>query len=365
MLESNIILGTRANLEGCDQFAHGILTQEWEHWPVGTPVIFPDSGLENSGGSVQCMSLFTPTQRCAGGPESRSTPTSLICPVNLRPLAENHRVLTISEFDLGKFDRLMEYIRDVGAISFVVDFQSGFKSIPKQMRKIEKLFEYSALFFFNSWGTKYLEGPDDKYVGVVSIFDLPYCVPLFNMRRVNGIGFSFSGVTINASKNYGQLHRVFKVEFVYSHYPDNIFVIDGVTYNQVRPMDSPHYKELLNMAGQTLPVIPASEKKKQAKEQLDYERYKMKGMKTHAEWHSKPMEWKTQSAEIHIDEAHLVSTLEVSSEEEPDLPDDEPIPEAPSDQGGLYFNGTAQFWTDSDGNIGFNNTGGTSNNSND
>ena len=95
MLESDIVLGISKRLEGCTEYAHGILSQEWEQWPVGTPIVFPDTGLDNSHGQVQAATLFTPGQRYAGCNEQTAVPTSLVCPVGLRPLVKNHKVLTI------------------------------------------------------------------------------------------------------------------------------------------------------------------------------------------------------------------------------------------------------------------------------
>jgi hypothetical protein len=324
MLDSDIILGISARLEGCSEYAHGILSQEWEHWPVGTPLVFPDTGLKNSGGQVHAATLFTPSQRVAGCREEYAVPTSLICPVGLKSLAKNHKVLTISEFDLGKMDRLSEYVRDVGGISFVIDFVNGFKAFPKQIRKIEKLFEYAATFYYNCWGSKYLEGDDDKYVGVVTFLDIPYCLPLFNMRRVHGLGLSFCGATTKASKNYGQLHRVFRLDHIFSNYLDNIFVIDAIDVNKISPLDSNVYKELVKMTAQELPVMPAKSKTKEAaanlREQAMQERYKK---------YKPPMEWKTQSVELYHDGQAVFHTttdgpVEINTDETPDpAPDEE------------------------------------------
>jgi len=350
MLESDIILGISANLEGCSQYAHGILTQEWEGWPVGTPLVFPDSGLENSHGSVRTLSLMTPAQHSAGR-ESSNVPTSLICPVDLRPLCGNHKVINVSEFDLGKFDRLTEFIRDVGGISLVIEYPAGRKAIPKQMRKIEKLFEYSSMFYYNGWGSKHLLGEDDKFIGVMTFLDLPYCIPIFNMRRVHGLGLSFSGATLKASKSYGQLHRIFRTDFIYSNYIDNAFVIDGIDVNTVRPMSTDVYKELVKMISQELSVVPEGEAKKKGsriheikremreqsshREEMKYgyggadayNNYKMKSAKANevVEVDDSTIEWHGPNDTVELDTNESLLVTDFPSLEAEVEPSDEPV----------------------------------------
>ena len=277
MLDSNIILGIRGNLE-CEEYSHGILSQEWEGWPCGTPIVYKAGMLDGKyNGSVSAMSLMTPSRNAAGR-ERAQVPTSIVVPVDMKPLYNNHKVLTVSRFDLGKFDRLLEFVRDVGGLSLVIEYAAGRKESPLKVQKLEKIFKYTSMFYFNGWGSKYLEGEDDRYVCVLTFLDLPYCVPIFNMRKVDGVGLSFSGATINASKDYGQLHRIFRADFVYSNVMDNVFVIDGVDVNSISPMSKDMRRDLISMAEMDLPVQPANKKSSSDKKKMSgYEMYMSSG----------------------------------------------------------------------------------------
>jgi hypothetical protein len=272
-LDSNTILGIPGVL-GCSDYKHAIITQDYESWPCGVPVVYPaEHDLSQRRNSTTAMSLFTPNQH-GNGRNNYSVPNVIMQPLNLKPLIDNHETLYISEFDPGKWDRLTEFVRDVGGISLVVEPSIGRRNMSKSVREIERKFKFSALYYYNAWGSKKLQEEEDRFVCVLTFLDLPYCIPLFNMRRVDGLCLSFSGAVTHASLGYGALDRVFHADFVFSNYEDNIFVIDGVTVNKPRSTDNSIFKEMEKMAARELEVGKTLKKKK-----LPYDKESVYGRK--------------------------------------------------------------------------------------
>jgi hypothetical protein len=246
MLDSNTILGIEATL-GCEEYSHAILTQSQGNLRCGTPVIYPtDFNLTNHRNKVPIATIISPFVGYQVG--SAMVPVQTVQPINIKPLCGNHEVLTVASFDFGKFYRLLDFIHDVGGISLVIEQARGRSTIVESIIKLTKIFKYNSLFYYNTWGKKYLAGDDDKYICILSFFDIPYCIPLFDMRRVDGIGLSFTGVTLKASKAYGQLHRVFKADLIYSNYEENLYVIDGVNVNPPSRCGSDTYSSLATVA---------------------------------------------------------------------------------------------------------------------
>jgi len=264
MLDSNTILGVRGYLN-CEEYDHGILTQNWERWPLGAPVVYSraEFGSDESGSATRILSLISPSQQAAGS-ETVTVYTKNIVPVDLKPLHKYHKVLNIDRFDIDKLDRLIEFIHDVGAISLVIDSDIGRKHISADLRKLSDVFKYNTLFYYNRWGSKHLAGKDDVYSCVLTFLDIPYCIPLFNTHKVDGIGLSVSGVTHKQSIKTGVLNRVFKAEVIYSNYADNLLVIDGVDVNEDSPIGDSMFREIADVVNRELAVGPpiSSNKKK-------------------------------------------------------------------------------------------------------
>jgi hypothetical protein len=254
-LNSNTILGVKAFLSDL-KYTHGILRHEWDNWPCGAPIVYPDG--DDISRKVSVLSLIAPSQS-AGGIEAAEVRGGSIVPVNLKPLCGNHKVVDIGELDISKFDRLRDFICDVGGISFVIDSKAGRLSTVNYIVDLSKKFKFFGLFHFNQWNKKHLASEDDKYAFTLTFLDLPYCIPIFNSRRVDGIGLSLSGITLEASVKYGRLHRVFRSDFVFSNYEDNAFVIDGITVNKSTNGENGIIKEIHRLAELELPTPKSSE----------------------------------------------------------------------------------------------------------
>lgn len=245
MFDSNTILGIRAFLE-CEEYEHGLLAQNIESWPCGTPIVYTANIVDNAkyiSSTTRVYTLMPPCQT-AGGVETAQVHIQSIMPVALKPLYNNHRVLTVSEFDVGKFDRLLEFTRDVGGISLIIEYEEGRRKLAKSIAELERAFKYCSLFYYNAWPNKFLMDEKDKLVCVLTFLDLPYCIPLFNTRKVDGVGLSFTGATVRASEDLGHLHRTFRADLIYSNYEDNVFFVDGIVVNSRREPDNSIYEEL-------------------------------------------------------------------------------------------------------------------------
>lgn len=255
MLDSNTILGIRGYL-GCDEYEHGLLSQNNETWPCGTPIVYPANALKKDLRLQPSMNVYTlaPPNQTAHGIEVVSVRVEAINPVGLKPLWNNHKVLTVSRFDIDKFSRLLEFVRDVGAISLVIEYEEGRKEAAESIRRLSGFFKYSSVFFYNSFPNKVLWGKDDSFVCVLTLLDIPYCVPLFNTQKVDGIGLSFCGATVKASKELGYLNRTFRADLIYTNYEENVFFMDGIEVNNIRSPDPRTFDELTKRASERLQI---------------------------------------------------------------------------------------------------------------
>jgi len=324
MLDSNTILGVRGYLN-CEEYEHGILVQNWESWPLGAPVVFQAGALEGS--TTSLLSLITPAQQ-AGGTDSTNIYSKNVAPVNLKPLCKNHKVLTVSQFDIEKFNRLTEFVHDVGGISLVIKYKGGRKNLAERLQKLSSIFKYSVLFYYNAWGGVHLSGKDDVYACVLTFLDLPYCIPLFNTHRVDGIGLSISGAVENQSISGGMLHRTFRSDIIYSNYADNLLVIDGVSINNNDSLSDSIFKEIANFATKELKEgPPVSKKENRSTDSSGYKQYMMSsnGVELKDENHSIKIDYPAMEAEV-LTVGTSLEAIEPSLEVETTPDDDVPNP---------------------------------------
>jgi len=263
MLDSNTILGTRGCLD-CNKYEHGLLVQNNEVWPCGTPIVYAANSLKKDlrlHPSVRVYTIMPPNQHAGFGNEIAQVELQAISPIGIKPLCGNHKVLTVSSFDFGKFGRLLEFVRDVGGISLIVEYEKGRSKLAESIKQIGRVFKHCAPFSYNTWSDKQLWSKDDKFVCVLTFLDIPYCVPLFNMRKVDGIGLSFSGATVQASKDYGYLNKTFRTDIIYSNYEDNVFFVDGIAINSIRSPDSDFYSKLNELTVRHIEIGKPGKKK--------------------------------------------------------------------------------------------------------
>jgi hypothetical protein len=236
------------------EFAHVILSQDWDSWPCGTPLVIDGTCLRSERAeNIRTFSLFPP-RSYINKLEDIIVHRDCLVRTSLPPLAETHRTLTVEKFDNSRLERLRQYVKEMGGITFIVKEEKNRKKLIRTLKFFPRLFKYSSLFHYSRYGNKYLSGDDDELLGVISFFNLPYCVPLFNMKKVDGIGLSYCQAPRKISEKNNMLVRAFRVDMVLSNYLDNIFVIDGSDVNPMNPLQDESYSEIENWVGEELKV---------------------------------------------------------------------------------------------------------------
>lgn len=226
------------------EFSHVILSQDWEQWPCGTPLVVDRKLIKvRDSSSVRVFALFPPRSFINKMEDFTVVKESLV-DTALKPLIKTHRTLSVDAFDCAKFDRLKAYVRDTGGITFVVKEESARRDLVNVLKFFPGEFKYTSLFHYAKYSTKHLTGKDDNLLGIISFFDLPYCIPLFNLKKVDGMGVSYCQAPRKISEKSNTLIRSYRVDIILSNYADNIFVIDGSDVNPLSPIHGDLYREL-------------------------------------------------------------------------------------------------------------------------
>jgi hypothetical protein len=263
MLTTEVIFGVSdISKNNKQEINHAILISEYEAWPLGTPILIGQIPKENellkSDSRMPGRILISPNGDCDGYGYNVNPYIDLIRPINLKPLVPRHKVLTVTQFLTSKLPRLIEYVHDMGSISFCITSKYALTHlVVDYLKDFAKHFKYNTVTSCRWPGDKkYLASEKDIVFGVLTFIDIVYCIPIFDTKKVDGVGMNFSLVTKEASEKYGSLHRLATIDMILSNYSNNVFVVDGSLINNNRPLDDNTINVLYNAINTKVEVRP-------------------------------------------------------------------------------------------------------------
>jgi len=268
VLSSDTILGIKNRdffTDDC-KIAYAILTQNYDYLPCGTPVMVAVKKQR----TLACINVFPARASTSYG--YTWLPENVLKFIDKVPLHETHKVKNVEEFDYSQFSTIIKSVKEYGGISFVSNKKATAVSIIDSIKSIVREYKHSSLFQFNIYGGRFLSGKDDDLLSVISFFDFTHCIPLFNLKKVDGMGISFTQVLRKHSQLIGKQVNTFRIDIVVSNHSDNLFTIDGATIDQEYKITDALYREIRSRIKTDLPIHKAKLKlksKKQSKYTID------------------------------------------------------------------------------------------------
>lgn len=237
---------------------HAILKEETEMLKFATPVVMERLGPEE--GVVHAFSLLNNLQ------EDIITPATNLAVVPLKPLVRTHRTVRIERFEPKKTLKLLEYVKANNGITFFIVEKTPRLQMFSAIAAMRPFFKYNLVIGWKEFEAS-LRSTKDIVLGVVSIFDIKYCLPIFNGKRIDGLGVSYCQATLENSVRGHQLARTFRFDFVLSNLKDNIFVADGTTINGPNPLNGSYVEHFTKLAARKIPIIESSKAKSGARKE--------------------------------------------------------------------------------------------------
>lgn len=314
MFDVPTVLSLKSTFGNVDysQFIPAFTLTEYEYYSIGQPVIM-QRGSEQLENSVYVQTLMHGNQAGGGiGPAFRTIGTALK-PFGNENFIRDHRILDIDFFDPDKVSRLIQYLHDVGSISFVILGEVGQRSIAADLAKyIVPKFGFHTIMYFNSWMSgKFLAGADDMKLGLLNMFDVRYCLPIFNRRKADGIGVSCSIITKKATIEYGAVHRLNCLDFVLNNYEDNLMIVDGAYLCEPWHIGSAIVRDFEAQAAVNLKVAGEKDLKKGSAEAIKA------GKIDHGSWKASFDDvghgWSTTTVNVSFDEGITYQDIDTSN----------------------------------------------------
>lgn len=236
-----------------------ILFNRESSFPPFQPVIVMEKELKTKdpGSPIGTISLF-PT-KLNGARNSQILNGENVIGIDPKRVLDNRKVLTIDRFNFDKVQDLSLYVKEAGAISLVIDNASSGAEFITNLSLFKEIYRYSA-----NLGKKHdllrRDYNDDIIRTVISIYDLPYTIPIFDAKKADGLGVHIAVIWRDYTERNERIMPLGEMFFAMNQYKRNLLVVDGAKAFNNGLVDHKHQQQLCSLLS------------KEAKRQCEYKK---------------------------------------------------------------------------------------------
>lgn len=194
---------------------------------VGTPGIVAENMLTGTGREIPVLLSFPVSQsrHNRNMPYIPDTNLHVLPPKNL---IHNHRVKMINEFKSEKIHDIADYVKEHASITLTFSDPAGAARFIEKIPSMHKSYKHIIPYNFRK-GVFNARTATFKFIPFVHFIDLPYCISIFDGRKVDGIGIrcGFLYLKNTGDPNYACM-TFNNLYFILSNYKDNLLYVDGV-----------------------------------------------------------------------------------------------------------------------------------------
>lgn len=162
-----------------------------------------------------------------------------IHPLSPKSLITNHKIKAVDKFEKNKLYSINKYVADNAAITFTFSNLKAAALFWKDIPYLCSTYKYTALFYHLGGGRK-RKNPEEKFIPFVSFIDLPYCIPVFDYRKIDGMGVCCGFMYKKGHEENGKIlyttTTVDMLYFILSNHQANILYTDGVKLGSSAPL---------------------------------------------------------------------------------------------------------------------------------
>jgi len=238
---------------------------------MGTPGLVIREAYKSSGGKVQVMFTFPPTQ--GASPNYVLIGKRRYLTLLDECFLHKHRFITVPGFDSSKIRKINEYVDEQGTLSLNIERTTritgtvGLATGKAMLQFVDKLksivsnYKYNSLqYIFVNDGYKTIDVDNVGYT--ITFMSLHDCISIFNPKRVDGMYMIIDMYEKAKSKAAGVTSSMARVGIVLSNYEDNIFVVDGVHILGKQPLTNKTITRLKQIIDTNMRIKTKKKKKK-------------------------------------------------------------------------------------------------------
>lgn len=186
-------------------------------------------------------------------------------------LVTNHKVKIVNKFKENNLYDIQNYVTINGAITFVIsDLLNAYDFLANISDYLCSKYKYTT-FFNHLAGAKSRASVTDKFVPFISFIDIPYCIPLFDYRKVGGMGIYCGFMYKNLHEKDKKTVIIDTLCFVMSNHQTNLLYLDGVTISTPTKINTDVLKYMLQTIKNEIDYKPvaAYNTEKQSNKKID------------------------------------------------------------------------------------------------
>jgi hypothetical protein len=156
-------------------------------------------------------------------------------------LIKNHKVKIIDTFKKDSLCDIGNYVTTNAAITFTFSDLNAASIFWKEIPYLCSIYKYTS-FFYHFGGGRKRKNSKEKFIPFVSFIDLPYCIPVFDYRKIDGMGVCCGFINKNEYEENGKIISLTTIVdtlyFILSNHKANILYMDGIKLGDSAKIDT-------------------------------------------------------------------------------------------------------------------------------
>ena len=222
---------------------------------VSTNHILGHDGQVMAAGKIEMVLPFPPKEGFNGRMRINIPRKGFHIVEDQRNLLDNHRVKEIDTFEFQRTEEIAKFVKSNGSLTLLMsDPESAIHFLRNYNHRLLTAHKYVVLIGHN------LSGPskglseekrsimEDSLTSYVSFLDLPYCIPIFDHRSVDGMGISFGYFWPKETERQRAFMFDEELSVVVSNHKRNVLFVDGARVNHARYASDGSINHLIRIA---------------------------------------------------------------------------------------------------------------------
>lgn len=244
---------------------------------LGTPCIMGKASWESKSSEVRLLFAF---------PKDKGHPINEIYKSNKRnvvvtddePFINTHKIKMVSRFDWSKVESIQKYVENNGSLTLHISNYSADCGGEIMGIVMQEFFGEMTENLFNKYKHNSVElfSCDDSYRAAtpvdlahyITFLSLPNCIPIFNRKKVHGMGMIYRAVKSQHSLHTGAMGFAAQLAIILTNYPDNKYVVDGIAVGYFDPVHKDTIKRVKKLALINSKIKTKKGKQKKKKEEI-------------------------------------------------------------------------------------------------
>jgi len=234
-MEADFLFNITQSLGKSGQLCSVEATDGYNGVLLGTPGIATLDSIKHKNPSARAFFVFPPNTGINAG---SVLALSLVHNKNKPVLFDDYKIKEVETFGFDKLNDIYDFVLKKGGLSVVVNNCEEGTRFVEGMPVISEMFNYNSVIQSSNYNPPeaFCSGIEEEVNVVVTFLRLDHCIPIFNTKKVEGMGVICTLFPKNYSAKHSVVYKIREFSMLLSSFKDNVFVIDGEKAMPINPL---------------------------------------------------------------------------------------------------------------------------------